>query len=110
MVPTTIANPTASRACNMFGFEQVNLFTDWNKLDWNVIATWQWALNTSRQGVDKVSSVWFKEVLENSCTTTLRSQLNTFYDKLPLHFKGAATYTYLLHQELFPLNRDKITT
>ena len=109
MVPTTIANPTASIACDMFGFEQVNPFTDWNKLDWNVIATWQWALNTSRQDVDKVSSVWFKDFLEKFCTTTLRSQLNTFYDKLPLHFKGAATYAYLLCQELSPLNRDTTT-
>jgi len=98
MVPTKVIDPQASKPCDMFGFEQVNLFESWNKLSWETVCTWQWAINTSGHDEEKISSNWFKEFLENSCTTTLRGQLDAFYSKLALHFKGAATYAYLLCQ------------
>ena len=78
----------------MFCFVQVILFESWDKLSWKVVCTWQWTINTSDQDEEKVSSNWFKEFLKNSCATTLCGQLNAFYDKLVLCFKGATACTY----------------
>ena len=91
-VPTSIVDPQASKPCDMFGFKQVNLFERWDQFSWEVVCTWQWTINTSDQVEEKVSSTWFKEFLENSCTYVLQGQLDAIYMQLDLYFKGAATY------------------
>jgi hypothetical protein len=107
-VPLSVRDPAAADITTMFDYQQVNILTNWDpsKITWETTCLWQWAINTWMKSPDRESSRWLRMLLRESCTTEMRNLIDTKYNKLPDAYRGGITYSYILSEKLFSLNRD----
>ena len=106
-VPVEVVDSEANHPMKMFGLERKNLLLYSTDLVWEVVASWQWAINSSGSPELKDDSLWAYTYLQGSVTSELAEKLDEQYRKLDNYLQGGVVYAWLLCRHLFGLSHNK---
>jgi hypothetical protein len=106
MVPVGVRDSSTVHVADMFEYKDTHILTAWNTISWKTACTYQWAINTAMSDEDQVSSKWLKMLLYKSCTTEMNEVLMLEYGNLDVCFHGGVTFSWMMCNKLFGLNRD----
>ena len=81
-------------------------FLNWEALNANTVYSWQYTINKRGADVDRQSSRWLLEFLENPSTSELRAKIDRDYAKLPVNQQGGVVYLWLLLTSMFVMTRE----
>jgi len=85
---------------------EVDMIDSWERTDWEQACYWQYSIN--KRGDDRVKETasWAQSLSYNSCTASLREQIDMNYKKLHPAFQGAITYVWIKYKCMFARSRD----
>ena len=85
---------------------ETDIIDSWECTDWEQACYWQYSINKRGDDELRQSASWAQSLSYNSCTASLREQIDMNYKKLQPVFQGAITYVWIKYKCMFARSRD----
>jgi len=99
-------NTLSTNCSEWWGNQEINIWTDWEKISEAHAQAWQLSVNCRFSDGDLTASLWIKEFIYNSCTDSLRTAIGKKFTKISLEQQGGVTYLWYCLDEMFTMSHE----